>query len=204
MLQRKNITMLRDQVATRVKGLSGRKLRRTCLIKGSILRHWGGPNGQRLGSTGLGDSWTQKQESVFLQTKKQLATPLQTLRDAFQEVREGKWLPDRENDELTCAISKLEHSGRTRGTYGSVPWYIGFSEWNDTYRSRARKEKTAYRPAVVDRRKINAAAGTTRCTYQPASYRPISAARRSCIGKCRPIISAEKQRGFHGARSAHR
>ena len=34
---------------------------------------------------------------------------------------------------------KSEHPGRTRGK-GVIPWYEGFSEWNDDYRTRARKK----------------------------------------------------------------
>ena len=74
-------------------------------------------------------------------TKEILATPLATLKTAFQESREGKFDPDREKDELTRAIGKPEHPGRTRGTDGSMPWKDGFAEWSDSYRWRGRKEK---------------------------------------------------------------
>ena len=47
--------------------------------------------------------------------------------------------PNRENDELTRALGNPEHPGRTRGM-GVIPWYEGFSDWNDDYRSRARKK----------------------------------------------------------------
>ena len=47
--------------------------------------------------------------------------------------------PNRENDELTRALGNPEHPGRTQGK-GVIPWYEGFSEWNDDYRTRARKK----------------------------------------------------------------
>ena len=47
--------------------------------------------------------------------------------------------PNRENDELTRALGNPEHPGRTRGK-GVIPWYEGFSEWNEDYRTRARRK----------------------------------------------------------------
>jgi hypothetical protein len=41
----------------------------------------------------------------------------------------GEFVPDREDDELTLALSKTEHPGRTRG-YGSMPWKFGFCKWH--------------------------------------------------------------------------
>lgn len=43
-----------------------------------------------------------------------------------------------ENDELTCALRRKEHPGRTRGT-GLVPWAVSFEQDKGTYRSRSRK-----------------------------------------------------------------
>jgi hypothetical protein len=74
-------------------------------------------------------------------TKDQLATPLKALKAAMKDVQDGKFNPDRENDELTRALGNAEHSGRTRGTSGSVPWKIGFPDCSDAYRSRGRKKK---------------------------------------------------------------
>ena len=51
----------------------------------------------------------------------------------------GVFTPNRENDELMRALGNPEHPGRTRGK-GVIPWYEGFSEWNDDYRTRARKK----------------------------------------------------------------
>ena len=44
-------------------------------------------------------------------TKDQLATPLKALKAAMKDVQDGKFNPDRENDELTRALWNAEHSG---------------------------------------------------------------------------------------------
>jgi hypothetical protein len=59
---------------------------------------------------------------------------------AIEEARTGVFTPNRENDELTCALKNPEHPGRTRGK-GVVPWFEGFVDWNADYRSRARKKQ---------------------------------------------------------------
>ena len=61
--------------------------------------------------------------------------------EAIKEVEEGKFNPDRENDELTKALKNKEHPGRTRGFGPSVPWSTGFPEDGETYRSRSRAKK---------------------------------------------------------------
>ena len=58
---------------------------------------------------------------------------------AIEEARSGLFEPNKENDELTCALGNPEHPGRTRGM-GAIPWYEGFSDWNADYRTRARKK----------------------------------------------------------------
>ena len=58
---------------------------------------------------------------------------------AIEEARSGVFQPNRENDELTRALGNPEHPGRTRGK-GALPWYEGFSDWNNDYRTRARKK----------------------------------------------------------------
>ena len=83
-------------------------------------------------------------------TKAQLATPLAELKKIMEEVEAGEFHPDREKDELSRALGNPEHSGRTRGTEGSVPWNYGFPDCSDTYRSRGRKKKEeADRKSVV-------------------------------------------------------
>jgi hypothetical protein len=59
---------------------------------------------------------------------------------AIEEARTGVFTPNRENDELTRALKNPEYPGRTRGK-GIVLWFEGFADWNDTYRSRARKRQ---------------------------------------------------------------
>src|SRR5215216_2686363 len=67
MPRRNNITRERGQVATYLRGLSGRKLRRPCAIEGSNPKHMGGTYVQRLGSTKSGQGWTQKWDCVSSQ-----------------------------------------------------------------------------------------------------------------------------------------
>ena len=61
--------------------------------------------------------------------------------EAIEEVRAGKFHPDREKDELSKALKNKEHTGRTRGLGPNFPWKIGFPEDVDTYRSRSRSKK---------------------------------------------------------------
>jgi hypothetical protein len=37
--------------------------------------------------------------------------PIQALRDAIRDAREGRFIPDRENDELTCALGNADQAG---------------------------------------------------------------------------------------------
>ena len=61
-------------------------------------------------------------------TDDQLATTITKLRKAINEVQEGTFVPDRENDELRRALRNPEHPGRTRGTPSSVAWNVGFPD----------------------------------------------------------------------------
>ena len=63
----------------------------------------------------------------------------QKLLDAIEDARKGVFTPNRENDKLTRGLGNPEHPGRTRGM-GAIPWYEGFSDWNNDYRTRARKK----------------------------------------------------------------
>ena len=49
----------------------------------------------------------------------------QRLQEATQAAAERTFQPDRERDELTCALGNLEHPGRTRGK-DVVSWKYGF------------------------------------------------------------------------------
>jgi len=73
-------------------------------------------------------------------TKEHIAVPLESLKTAMKDVQEGKFDPERENDEMTRALGNDEHPGRTRGK-GPIPWKIGFPNDSDSYRSRQRKKK---------------------------------------------------------------
>ena len=93
------------------------------------------------------ENWAERAKSWFyghggkldpatgkcIYTSKHLATPLEGLRTAIKEVQEGKFHPDRENDELTRALGNKEKPGRTRGTDGSVPWKYGFPDDRKKY-----------------------------------------------------------------------
>ena len=52
---------------------------------------------------------------------------------------EGSFKPDKEKDELTCALGTPEHTGRVRGM-GVVSWKHGFSADIEAYRCRSRKK----------------------------------------------------------------
>ena len=45
--------------------------------------------------------------------KPQIAEPLDELRKAIKDAQEGRFKPDRENDELTKALENPEHTRRT-------------------------------------------------------------------------------------------
>ena len=71
--------------------------------------------------------------------KESLKGAEQKILDTIEDAQKVVFTPNRENDELTRALGNLEHPGRTRGK-GVIPWYEGFSAWNDDYRTRARRK----------------------------------------------------------------
>lgn len=77
---------------------------------------------------------------------KKIATPFAALVKVFEEVKEGKFKPDREKDELTEALGNPEHTGWTRG-WGGYPWSTGFTAEDSLYpyrsRERGKKRKEA-------------------------------------------------------------
>ena len=73
-------------------------------------------------------------------TDEQLAIPVKKLKHYMDAARQGMFVPDRENDELTMALGNPEHPGRTRGTPGSVPWKAGFPDAGG-YKSQERRKK---------------------------------------------------------------
>ena len=67
--------------------------------------------------------------------------PIERIRKAVKAVKDGDFIPDRENDELTLALGNKEHDGRTRGTRGSQPWRTGFPEERKKYTDRSRQRR---------------------------------------------------------------
>ena len=84
-------------------------------------------------------------------TKKILETPIAALKQAVADVRDGKFHPDREKDELSRALGNKEHKGRSRGVPGSPSWLVGFPESSDTYRSRERAKREIGRASCRER-----------------------------------------------------
>ena len=73
-------------------------------------------------------------------TNDQMDIPVRKLQHYIEAAQQGKFFPDRENDELTMALGNPEHPGRTRGTPGSVSWKAGFSDAGG-YKSQGRRKK---------------------------------------------------------------
>ena len=70
--------------------------------------------------------------------------------------KEGKFIADREKDELSVALGTKEKGGHTRGL-GQVSWNQGFPEDRDSYRSRPRakrrkEQEESYRLKSLERK----------------------------------------------------
>ena len=96
----------------------------------------------------FGHEATYDMETGKLIAKKpQIAGPLAELRKAIKDTQEGRFKPDKENDELTRALGNPEKPGRTRGYGPNVSWQYGFPEAQtgeegaEAYRSRARAKR---------------------------------------------------------------
>jgi len=86
--------------------------------------------------------------------------PINDIRSAVQDVAEGRFVPDRENDELTRALKNDEHKGRARGTPGSKPWKVAFPPERKRYPDKShqrRKEREAAAKAADEAEKAAAA-----------------------------------------------
>jgi hypothetical protein len=81
------------------------------------------------------------QTAELVHNNESIIVPHKKFVEAIQEVQEGKFQPDRENDELTKALKNKKHPRRRRGFGPSVPWRIGFSGDDEVYRSRSRSKK---------------------------------------------------------------
>jgi hypothetical protein len=73
--------------------------------------------------------------------KKRIRRVAKKLVDAIELVRQGKYVPDREDDELSLALGNKEHWGRCRGRGGGVGFLEGFPEDAATYRKHCRSKK---------------------------------------------------------------
>ena len=75
--------------------------------------------------------------------KAHLKFPIEALEKAHKDVEEGRFQPERENDELTRALGNKEHGGRTRGTEGSVPWKYGFPAERKRFPDKSHERRKA-------------------------------------------------------------
>ena len=85
-------------------------------------------------------------KAIYNQRHKDNPLPIEDIRRAVQDIEERRFVPDRENDELTRALANDEHKGRERGLPGSPPWMLVFSEERKRFPDRShqrRKEKEA-------------------------------------------------------------
>jgi hypothetical protein len=102
-----------------------------------------------------GHGWKFDSEGKCVYTKKHDEDPLpiDALRSASKDVKEGRFHPEREKDELTRALGNDEHPGQTRTTPGSKPWKLGFpverKKFPDRSRQR-RKEREAGRMSLIE------------------------------------------------------
>ena len=66
--------------------------------------------------------------------------PVKKLKHYTDAAQQGTFVPDREKDDLTMALGNPEHSGRTRGTPGFIPWKVGFPDTGG-YKTQERRKK---------------------------------------------------------------
>jgi hypothetical protein len=86
--------------------------------------------------------------------------PIDDIRSVVQDVAVGRFIPDRENDELTRALKNDEHTRRARGTPSSKPWNVAFPAEMKRYPDKShqrRKEREAAEKAAADAEKAAAA-----------------------------------------------
>ena len=62
---------------------------------------------------------------LIVDETKETPIPRIAILDAIADAREGRFIPDRENDKLTRALGNQEKGGRTRGK-GAMTWDQGF------------------------------------------------------------------------------
>jgi hypothetical protein len=79
--------------------------------KGIIPETHGWPISSRNWVLGHGGGYDMQTGKLI--QKKEISEPVTALVTTIAEVRDGKFDPDRENDELTKALANPEHTGRT-------------------------------------------------------------------------------------------
>src|SRR3954464_10206777 len=90
--------------------------------------------------------------------------PIEDIRDAVRDIEEGRFIPDREDDELTRALKNKEHPGRARGTPDSKCWKVAFPSESKKYPDKShkrRKEREAAEKAAAVREKAASEAEKT-------------------------------------------
>ena len=110
---------------------------------------------------GHGGTLDKEGKAIYNQTHKDNPLlPINEIRSAVQDVAAGRFVPDRENDELTRALKNPEHEGRARGTPGSKPWKVAFPAERKRYPDKShqrRKEREAAEKAAAEAEKAAAA-----------------------------------------------
>ena len=80
-------------------------------------------------------------KAIYNQRHKDNPLPIEEIRKAVKDIEEGRFVPDRENDELTRALGNKEHIGRARGFYGSPPWGIAFPKESKKFPDRSHQRR---------------------------------------------------------------
>jgi hypothetical protein len=80
--------------------------------------------------------------------------PIEDIRSAVNDVAAGRFVPDRENDELTHALKNNEYTGRARGTPDSKPWNVAFpaeiKRYPDKSHQKRKEREAAEKAAAAD------------------------------------------------------
>ena len=90
---------------------------------------------------GHGGTLDSEGKCIYNRRHEENPLPIDDLRDAINDATEGRFQPDRDNDELTRALKNKEHYGRTRTTPGSVAWKHGFPQEKKKYPDRSRQRR---------------------------------------------------------------
>jgi hypothetical protein len=84
--------------------------------------------------------------------RRKIRRVIRKIKEVIVLVKEGKYVPDREDDELSQALGNKEHWGRCRGRGGGVGFLEGFPEDVATYRKHCRsKKREAERVTALER-----------------------------------------------------